>query len=234
VTEAPAAAQRHELEDVARTMRGSLGSLRAAAETLERYPGMDAPRRARLLAAVSEESRRLSELVERLEKLAARARPPAPATAELTLGELLAALERSGRQLGMTIETAQATSPEVPPATVFALPADTLSAAFVAFLGALRRDLAVAACRLAARPAGRLVLLDLDWTPDPGELPPLLDWQSWALDAGAPDARPPVPGLRSLAREHEGEVWFNLDRDGGRAHVRVLLPLAAEPAATGH
>ncbi|MCB1053999.1 MAG: hypothetical protein KDD11_00625, partial [Acidobacteria bacterium] len=56
----------------------------------------------------------------------------------------------------------------------------------------------------------------------------LQDWQGQALEDEESG-----PSLRTAARDHGGEAWFDLDRspgaDGRRAHVRVLLPLAVDP-----
>ena len=52
--------------------------------------------------------------------------------------------------------------------------------------------------------------------------------------AGDPAAPGVVyPGLRRVARDRDGEAWFNVDRDGAAAHVRILLPLALAPAESG-
>ena len=76
----------------------------------------------------------------------------------------------------------------------------------------------------------RHLLLDLGWNPDPADLPRLLEWPGAALDAPAAGAAGgsggALRGLRPLARGHDGEAWFILERDGSAAHVKVLLPLA--------
>lgn len=213
-------------------MRGSIGSLRAAAETLEKFPAMDAARRARLLAVISEEAARLGDLVEGVERHRGGAARPSAGSAT-TFRELAGALERAAAQLGLAVETADAAPPALAGAGL-GVPLAPALAALTALLAELRREMAVARCRLGARATGRHLLLDLAWRPEPADLPRLLAWQAEALDA-APggDGTAEPPSLRRLARDHDGEVWFNLDRDGAGAHVRLLLPIAAAATAPG-
>ena len=221
------------LAEVARTMRGSIGSLRAAAETLEKCPGVEGAPRARLLEVVAQESERLSELVRRVEQIAQVSAVSAaadPAGANLTVGELAAGLARAAEALGFEL----APGGEVDAALAAAglgLPGAPALAAVSALLAELRREMAVTRLRVGVERVDRHLLLDLGWNPDPADLVRLLDWQGAALDP------PPGPGsrrgLRPLARDHDGEAWFILERDGSAAHVKVLLPLAAAPVAAG-
>lgn len=229
MAEAEARLLGRELEELARAMRGSLGGLRAAAETLEEVPDLAGEPRARLLAVVAQESARLGELVRRLER-AARASTAAGAAAPhgaLTVGELMTDAAAAAVALGYEVEVRDDPSP-VAPETALEVPGPTTIAAFGGFLATLRREMAVSRLQLRARLADRHVLFDLGWSPDPGDLPRLLDWQGEALDAPGGSEHAAAPGLRPLAREHDGEAWFNLDRDGSAAHVKVLLPVAAE------
>ena len=43
-----------------------------------------------------------------------------------------------------------------------------------------------------------------------------------ALGDGASDAD--SGRLRAVVRQHDGEAWFALDRDGATARIRILLP----------
>jgi hypothetical protein len=218
-----------ELEELARAMRGALAGLRAAAETLARYPDLASASRDRLLAVVAQESERLGELVRGLERTASSTGPAAggEATESVTVDELMAHLASAAAELGFEVELRrEATLP--PPRTRLGVAGPPAVAALAALLAALRREMAVSRLELRARLADRHLLLDLGWSPDPGDLPRLLDWQGEALDAPGTGERSAARALRPLVREHDGEAWFNLDRDGGAAHVKVLLPLAAE------
>lgn len=221
MSEAFAPAVCHELEEITRAMRGAIGSLRAAAETLERYPALADEPRSRLLAVVTEESARLAELVYRAEQLTRKANEGwSSASAAFGADEALARIAAAGAELGCEVEIRHDTEREGEVDLVVA--GDELVTAAARFLKALRREMAVTLLQLRARRVDRHLLFDIGWQPEAADLDRLLDWQADALD-DVPEGR----GLRPLAREHDGEAWFNLDRDGGAAHVKVLLPLAA-------
>jgi hypothetical protein len=210
-----------DLEHLARLMRGSLASLRAAYETLERFPDMAAEQRRRLHGVVADESGRLAELVTRLERLARGAR--SGERRRTTAGELLDRLREAVARPGL--EPAAADFSQATLALELDLDHDAMAAAFGGVAAALRKDFAVVRCRLGGEEVDRHLLLDWAWRPDPADAPRLQDWQGDALEHGR-DA----PSLRRTARDHGGEAWFDLDRrpeaEGRRAHVRVLLPLA--------
>jgi DNA polymerase-3 subunit epsilon len=218
-----------ELEEVARTMRGAIAGLRAAAETLESFPDLDGEPRARLTAVVAQESERLGELVRRLEALALTATLAAgraPGATTTTVGELVAKLAAAAEQLGFE-RVAEPVVGAALAGAVLEVPGEEVVAAAATLLAELRREMAVSRLRLGVRRVDRHLLLDLGWNPDPADLPRLLEWPGAALDAPAAGARGgALRGLRPLARGHDGEAWFILDRDGSAAHVKVLLPLA--------
>lgn len=237
MTETPSPVAGRELEELARSMRGAIGSLRAAAETLEKFPALDGVPRARLLAVVSQESERLGELAIRVERIAHRAvaDPAEGAPPTIAVDELMARLTAAAGELGYEVESRRGLDPIAPP-TRLDVPGPQVIGAATAFLALLRREMAVARLQLGAQRVDRHLLLDFGWSPDPAEVTRLLDWQGEALDAPPEDAagRPLAPeGLRPMARAHDGEAWFNLDRDGSAAHVKLLLPIAVEePGAT--
>ncbi|MCB9378939.1 MAG: hypothetical protein H6511_09290 [Holophagales bacterium] len=231
-TETPSRAARRSLEMLARAMRGAIGNLRAAAETLELYPGATPERRARLFAVLAEESNRLAGQIETLERLAAGepgdALPPEPST----LSRLLAGLATAAHAAGLATETDEVDPPEASD-TPIAADLEPLIEAASGLLAEIRSDLAVASCRLSARATEGQILVDISWRPPAEGTERLLDWHSEALEIGGhQDGFARRNGLRGAARELEGEAWFNLDRDGGAARVRILLPGAAAPVRT--
>jgi DNA polymerase-3 subunit epsilon len=213
-------------------MRGAIGNLRAAAETLELHPGAAPDRRARLFAVLAEESDRLGAQIERLERIAAGETGGGGGSAPATLGRLLEALAAAAHAAGLASET----EPVDPPAagdTRISADIEPLVAAAGGLLAELRRDLAVSSCRLSARAAEGQVLVDISWRPPAEEIQRLVDWRSEALELGGlRDGGTSRSGLRGAARELDGEAWFNLDRDGGAARVRILLPGPGTAAGT--
>lgn len=163
-TETPSRAARRSLEMLARAMRGAIGNLRAAAETLELYPGATPERRARLFAVLAEESNRLAGQIETLERLAAGepgdALPPEPST----LSRLLAGLATAAHAAGLATETDEVDPPEASD-TPIAADLEPLIEAASGLLAEIRSDLAVASCRLSARATEGQILVDISWRP---------------------------------------------------------------------
>jgi len=202
-------------------MRGAIASLRAATETLQGYPHAERAVRDRLLGVLAAETGRLQEQLRDLE-LGLES-----ATLAVTGSRLAVAARDLVRRLATTLATsgldcqlAQDAAEEARASVRVDL--DALAQAAGGFFTGLRRQCPVGACTLHWTMHERHLLIDVRWSPNPGDIPRLLDWQGAALGAGATDR---VSGqLRAVAREHGGEAWFALDRDGSTAHVRLLLP----------
>lgn len=207
------------IDRLARRMRGSLASLRAASEALERFPGMEAEQRRRMHAVVCEEADRLAGLIDALEKRATGAnrqgREPVSAA------ELLTQVASAIAQPGLQVAEADAGAVGGEELTI---DLEIVSTAFRALAAALRKDFAVTRCHLGAAEADGHLLIDWAWHADPTDSSRLQDWQGQALEIARNG-----PALRPTARRHGGEAWFALDRDSGpegpQAHVRLLLPL---------
>ncbi|MEM6793002.1 MAG: hypothetical protein AAF725_03420 [Acidobacteriota bacterium] len=208
----PAAAEPRRL---ARAMRGALASLRAAAETLERFPGMDAETRARLHAVIGEESEALGSLIGALE--ARDAADAGERSEPIAARELLSGFAAAAESQGLRASSRASANLEGRKAV---LECEALLAAAGSFFAALRRDFAVLSCDLGAEEVDQHLLIDGSWGLAPEDETRLQDWQGAALD----DA------LRPAARSQGGEAWFALDRQDAaperRAHVRLLMPLA--------
>jgi hypothetical protein len=206
--------------ELSRAFRGSLASLRAAAETLELFPAMAEDQRRRLRAVVAGEATRLGELIDHLEDLGETAFAPAAegSRRRVSAAELATHLAAHAfARLGLEIERE-----EGEPATL-EVDVGQLVEAGVGLLAALRRDFGVASLRLNQRVLENHAVLDLIWPADAEARERLPLWQSEALER--PDGL--APGLRPAVRRHGGEAWLNVDRERDRAYVRFLLPLAA-------
>ena len=208
--------------EVLRGMRRAIASLRAASETLQGYPNAEPAVRERLLAVVADESTRLNEQLQELEHalaIAARAEPGrrARVPADALAHALAEALAGSGLECNEITDVASNT-------TTLQIDLDAIAGSAGAFFTALRRQSPVGSCTLHRALHERHLLLDVSWSPAAADIPRLLAWQGEALGAGAPDAE--SGQLRAVVREHDGEAWFALDRDGTTARIRILLPCA--------
>lgn len=228
---APRSADSEErLEDLAQALRGSLASLRAAAETLELFPGMEQDQNRRLHGVVADEVRRLGLLIDRLERLgeaatreaAAHEAPDRHTSAE----EIVGALATSAAvHLGFAVELDDGKDGgegDVGDERRLEVSRDAVVAALADLLEALRRELGVAAVRLRRRTVERHAVIDVLWQADAESLEKLRGWQSEALEKRIDGG----PGLRPLMHRHGGEAWFNVERAASRAYLRLLLPLA--------
>jgi len=217
-----------ELERLARSMRGSLASLRAASETLERFPELGDERRARLRAVLAEESAHLGDLIGELEHMArARGAERGP---RASIDEWLSEIARAIAGTGLDCEEERELDGLAGGTKLPSAPGE-LADAVGELLADLRRECAVTRCRLRARATEGYLLIDLGWQPEAGDLPHLFEWQRQALGARGEESAG-GRGLRAVARELGGDTWFIVDRDDSAAHVRVLLPLEREaPAA---
>jgi len=212
-----------ELIALTRRLRGSLASLRAAAETLQSFPGMDETKRLRLLDVVVEEAEQLGEHLETIDRLAASTQSSDEERRPLGLEDLLSALHQTIEASGLECELALPTADFEIEVLLTAI-----ERAIAGFATRLHRDLAVRRCRLSAVSEELHVLIDLAWRPAVEDRARLHEWQGAALEAsegasGGAGAGAAAGGLRTVARAHDGEVWFLLDRDGEWAHLRLLL-----------
>ena len=204
------------LREFAESTRASLGSIRAAIETVIDYPEMEAEERHQFTMIVREEAQRLGEQVERWaaesgEFLAADWPLTDISTADLV--SLVAASVEGA--CGMTVWVS-------PPAEPLWVKADShaLARSFVHLVDRLRARDGVEAVTLTVSRAGGYAQLEVAW---PGVPPAPEEFQGWVeeqLTGGA------APDVQEVVSRHGGELW-----SGGTAaeasHVRLLLPLTA-------
>jgi len=216
--------------EVLRGMRRAIGSLRAASETLQGYPHAEPAMRERLLAVIADEAARLHGQLQELELTLADAKHAAPGHRERVPAEIVArtladALTESGLECTVDAESSgvDGTPPGGDP-TALQVDLGGLAGAASAFFTALRRQSPVGSCTLRRAIHEGHLLLDVRWLPSPSDVPRLLAWQGEALGVGAADAE--SGRLRAVVRQHDGEAWFALDRDGTTARIRILLPCA--------
>lgn len=226
--------------EVLRGMRGALASLRAATETLQGYPHAETAMRERLLAVIADETARLSSQLQSLERTLVdtrRVEPGrrAPVPAEEVARALADALSASGLECDVASAGAGIAGNGTESVGIDAgsragalmtlrVDLGAITHAAGAFFTALRRQSPFGSCTLHRALHERHLLLDVRWSPAPADIPRLLAWQGEALGAGASNAE--SGGLRVVVREHDGEAWFALDRDGTTASIRILLPSA--------
>lgn len=206
-----------------RELRGVVGNLRAAAETMAAHPDMDAvDRRAFETALVRESetlSRRIEELGEALQ-LQLMGRWP---MADLHVDDLAECLQERLRDM-------EAVSVQLVGIPLW-LKGDSLSLVQV-LDGLVRRIHAatgVTEFDLEALLADRAVYLDLRWTGERIHAATLDEWLASECDETAHGQR-----LSDILARHDCEPWSQLTRDGTQASVRLPLPAPERPQFAGH
>jgi DNA polymerase-3 subunit epsilon len=218
LTDRLAAARRRadSVRSLTETARARLGNVRAAIEAVLGFPDMSAEERERFLRIVEEESRLLGDEVDRwtagADELAGSEWP----LAEIAAGDLLVLLSDAVRSAGVDVDV-------VPPPTPLWLRVESHAVSrslthLAAKLAGLSRE-----CTMSVERAGAHAQLELAWTGEP-VTPAALD--AWVDEPLAGSA---AASVREVVARHGGELWAG--SAGGVPHLRLLLPLAAEPGA---
>lgn len=207
------------LQQLTEGSRAALANLRAAAETMQQYPGMEPPRRERFFEVIAEEARNLSHQLDG----ALAAQGDVPRTPwlleDMLAADLVFALRRNlpaGLQI-VTDAEAEATP----------LWLSVNSYAMVQALAHLAHRLAIAfglqTLVLELEPVGRWVRLTLCWSGQALDPAVLHEWESQPLSIGAVAG---ASSLKQVLEQHGGEIWCQADAAGGKHRLCLQLPSA--------
>ncbi|HEV8315497.1 MAG TPA: exonuclease domain-containing protein [Burkholderiaceae bacterium] len=207
------------LQQLTEGTRASLANIRAAAETVQHYPDMDAQRRQRFNEVIRVEAESLSQRLDESLALGGEAvRAPWPLE-DMRAADLLFSLRRNiEAALGMTVRDEGAEES-------FWLSVDSHS--LVQALTQLAGRLA-AACEphelsLALVAEGRFARLTLGWRGQRLETALLHEWEGMPITLGAQGL---APSLREVLQRHGAELWSHFARDSGAQHLCLQLPTA--------
>jgi DNA polymerase III subunit epsilon len=197
--------------------RASLGSIRAAAESVLEFPELTADERDRFLEIVREEADRLGRRVDDLVSESAALAEDRVVT-DIAADDLLGVLSTELAEAGI----ASSVTPGRP--TVW-LRADgyALARAIAHVLTRLEESTEVERLTLSLTPAGRHGQLDACWTGRAPSSSVLRGWLEEPLDGGG------TTTVRDVADRHGAEIWSG-DVDETTAYVRILLPTVTEGA----
>jgi len=198
-------------------LRGPLASLRAAAEALGECGPDEGPQRGAFEAVVEEESRVLSERLERVAQDARGLLGGGGLRAEVAAGVLAAAVARrlDARHPAVRFGLHGSGLWIDGDAHGLALLVEHLAARIAAARGVERIEMETLL-------GDRRVYLDLSWEGEPVAGAQLDAW----LAEGIPAAGPGVTA-RDIIAEHSGEAWSQRHRHAGRALVRIPLPASS-------
>jgi len=196
--------------------RASLGNIRAAVETVQRYPDMDAERRGRLVEVIRDEAEKLSQrLDESLARDADMLRPQWPLE-DMLAADLVFALRRSFEaSLGVT--THHAGIDEV---LWLSVDSYSLVQALTHVMGRVATEYGLHEITLELRAERRLVRLSLRWPGTPLEPAQLHQWEDEPFAAGGAGQ---APTLRTVLERHGSEAWCQTDRTTGENLLSLHL-----------
>lgn len=191
------------LRQLTEASRAALANIRAAAETLQRHPDIDAPRRERFTAVIGEEARKLSEQLD-----AAQARDAVPLRTpwpleDMRAADLVQALRTSlvaGARLAAQIDS-------IDPGLWLSVDSYSLVRALTRLAGRIAGESTLADAALGVTAQSHHALLTLRWR------------------GTAPTDRADAVLDEVLAR-HGGEWWCVNDAASGLARLCVQLPIA--------
>lgn len=227
VTDSVELASRREylLRQLTEGSRAALANIRAAAETLQQYPAMDAAHRQRFGEVIREEAERLSLNLE--QGLARHGDLPGSQwpLEEMLASELVCALQHNfTTTLGLSVRCQDSTEP-----LWLSLDSYSLVQALTQVMGALAVACGVHEVTLTLSAAGRFARLALCWGGEPLDPELLHQWEQQALNLGGAD--PAGCTLKELLERHGGELWSQADRISGHNRLCLLLPTTQPHAA---
>ena len=208
------------LQSIASGARAPVANIRAAGESLARYPDMEAERRRRFVDIIAAESGTLSQSIGAALQAYGEALKASIALEDMRAVDLLqVAAERLRSTAGLEIEVDSVDE---------GLWLSVDSFAFVQALGflALRlaEDYRVRRLRFAARARGRFAELDMAWDGAVVSHDALTLWELEPMSLGA-QASPLT--LRDVLERHGAEAWLHREGPAGARSpcFRFLLPL---------
>jgi DNA polymerase-3 subunit epsilon len=199
--------------------RASLANIRAAVETMQHYPDMDADRRRRFTDVIRDEAEQLSMRLDQASAADAES-PGRPWPLEDMLSvDLVHALLRSlERRLGITA-AAQGDGE----ALWLSVDSHALVQALTRLMGRLIERDPIRSVVVETAAVGRFARLSLCWA-GPAADPELL--RQWQAEPHVIDGGGRGPTLEELLQRHNAEVWLQPDIGSGLNRVCLQLPAA--------
>ncbi len=205
------------LKSLTEGIRASLASIRAAIETIEEYPEMDAVKLNQLKKIIYDESLNLSAKVNQTTTEYAEDIKAGWQLEEMLSSDLLWAIQRRFEdKLGIrTIIEANEEN--------LWLKVDSYSVvqAMTYIMRQLQTEGGVKEVTFRLKGTGRLAALDLMWSNSTIDMDTLWAWQNQALIAEGEGS--PLT-LREVAERHGSETWCQTDKTSNMAYYRLLLP----------
>ncbi len=206
------------LQTLTQGTRASLGSVRAAVETIAAFPDMDKEAQSRFIDIIGDEARRLTaKLDETVGEFADSLRTEWPLEDMRGADLIAAARRRIESRLGLP------TKLETVDESIW-LNVDSYSLMQgISYLASrLREEFGIREVRFALAPAGALAHLDLIWTGAPLGSETTMSWQTDSMEMGG-EACPLT--LKQIVERHNAEIWYQIHKPSHREFFRIAIPV---------
>jgi len=207
------------LQTLTQGTRASLGSIRAAVETIASFPEMEREAQQRFIGIIDEEARRLSaQLDETVSSFADSLMTEWPLE-EMRGADLVAAAKRRVEsKVGLPGKVE-----DVDESLWLKVDSYSLMQGIGYLAARLKDELSIREIRFGLRASGRHAHLDLVWTGAPIGSETTMSWQTDSMELGG-EASPHT--LKQILERHDGEMWYQIDKATHREYFRLALPLA--------
>lgn len=220
------------LQTLTQGTRSSLGSVRAAVETIAAFPDMDKEAQGRFIAIIGDEAQRLSaKLDETVREFADSLRTEWPLEDMRGADLIAAARRRIETKLGLPTKLE-----DVDESIWLNVDSYSLMQGIAYLASRLHEEFGIREIRFALQPAGQLAHLDLIWTGAPLGSETTMSWQTDSMELGG-EACPLT--LKQIVERHNGEFWYQIHKPSHREFFRIAIPVTkpeevawTAPAAT--
>ena len=208
------------LQTLTQGTRASLGSIRAAVETVAAFPDMTGEERSRFISVIGDEARQLTvRLDATVGEFADSLRTEWPLE-EMRGADLIAAARRR-----IEAKTGLPTKLEAVDESVWVkVDSYSLLQAIAYLASRLVDEFGIRELRFGLAAEGGLAHLDLIWTGAPLGTETTMAWQTDAMELGG-EASPLT--LKQIVERHDGEIWYQIHKPSQRECFRIALPVAA-------
>jgi DNA polymerase-3 subunit epsilon len=202
--------------------RASLGSIRAAAETLHEDGRMPQDMRERFVEIIRDEATRMSERLDDVtHRFADALKTRWPLEDVLGIDIVAAARTRIESRLALPTKTEA-----LDDALWIRADSFTLIQAITFLASRLHEHYDIRELRFRLASEAQMAFLDLIWSGQPVSSETLYTWELEALSVG--EDKSPL-SLRDVIDRHGGEIWYQREKAVHRAFFRLVLPQAQAP-----
>jgi len=213
------------LQTLTQGTRASLGSMRAAVETIAAFPEMERQAQDRFIGIIGDEAQRLSaRLDETVGEFADSLRTEWPLEDMRGADLIAAARRRIETRLGLPTKLE-----DVDESIWFKVDSYSLMQGISYLASRLHEEFGIREVRFGLKTEGQLAHLDLIWTGAPLGVETTTSWQTDSMETGG-EACPLT--LKQIVERHNAEIWYQIHKPSQREYFRIAIPWTRPEEAT--